>query len=91
MNAFKLPSMFGGARRSSRYAERIREVLKAMRQEQVPAAYVEAWMRLEHPTLDNLSPAQFEAEARVAIGCVLASSAAENLALAKSYGLAVVP
>ena len=39
--------------------------------------FIEAWMRLEHPTLNGLGPAQ----------CVKAATNADNEALAKSFGL----
>ncbi len=50
-------------------------------------AHIEAWMRIEHGTLDALSRAQFDREVRIAIGCALTSSPAENDALAASFGL----
>lgn len=53
----------------------------------VEPRYIEAWMRLEHGTLDALSPSQFHAEVMQATECVKASSRRENESLAKSYGL----
>lgn len=50
-------------------------------------AHIEAWMRIEHPTLDGLSPAAFRAAVFDAIDCVRAVTPAENDALAASYGL----
>ena len=41
-------------------------------------AHIEAWMRVEHGTLDALSPAQFRAEVLVAIDCVCAAASADN-------------
>jgi hypothetical protein len=49
---------------------------------------VEAWMRLEHPTLDALSPSAFDAEVGAALDCVDAAGAAESEKLAASLGLA---
>lgn len=50
-------------------------------------ALVEAWMRLEHGTLDHLTPAQFESEVCMANVCIAEASPAQNAALARSYGL----
>ena len=48
---------------------------------------VEAWMRLEHPTLDALSPADFNRLAAVASRCVYEAGLPESEALAISMGL----
>jgi len=48
---------------------------------------IEAWMRLEHGTLDGLSPARFRREVEMASACADASTTAENAAIAKSFGL----
>jgi hypothetical protein len=53
----------------------------------VPARLVEAWMRLEHSTLDGLSRSQFNRAARTAAQCLAASDPTTNEALAASYGL----
>lgn len=50
-------------------------------------AHLEAWMRVEHGTLDSLSPAQFEREVGIAIECARAASPVDNQALAGSLGL----
>lgn len=52
----------------------------------VPAAEVEAWMRLEHNTLGGLSPEQFRAAARTAAQCAQADPALSQR-LRASYGL----
>lgn len=49
--------------------------------------WIEAWMRLEHPTLDHLDRVSFAIEAYEALACVLASTATENEDLARSFGL----
>lgn len=49
--------------------------------------HVEAWMRLEHPTLDGLSPAQFATEVRAGFLLVRASGSEESERLARSEGL----
>jgi len=49
--------------------------------------WVEAWMRLEHGTLDSLSKTQFNDEVRIAVQCIDAATTTENESLAKSFGL----
>jgi len=44
-------------------------------------------MRLEHPTLDGLSPSRFRSEVSVSIECIMAGGEANAEQLAKSYGL----
>lgn len=48
---------------------------------------VEAWMRLQHPTLDALSPRQFRREVEVALGCIAEAGLEESARLAESFGL----
>jgi hypothetical protein len=48
---------------------------------------VEAWMRLEHGTLDSMSASEFAEEVLVSEECARHSTAAENESLARSYGL----
>ncbi len=64
----------------SHYRERIAGVCEA------EPALVEAWMRLEHGTLDGLSPARFDAEAR-ACAALVAHDPGVSRELARSYGL----
>jgi hypothetical protein len=49
--------------------------------------HVEAWMRLEHPTLDGLSTERFAAEVRIALACIAEAGPDESEALAASLGL----
>ena len=49
--------------------------------------HVEAWMRLEHRTLDALSPERFAQEVRVALACIAEAGPDESEALAASFGL----
>jgi hypothetical protein len=49
--------------------------------------HIEAWMRLEHPTLDGLSPEQFRAEVRMALACIEAGPLRDSESLAQSFGL----
>ncbi len=77
---------------TSLYREAIREDMAALgfigRHD---PAVIEAWMRLEHGTLDGLSPGRFRAEVATSIECADASTETENTSLATSYGLAVTP
>lgn len=50
-------------------------------------AHVEAWMRLEHGTLDALNAVHFAREVHVAIACIERAGVEESDELARSYGL----
>ncbi len=65
----------------SHYQQRITELTDTN------PAHVEAWMRLEHGTLDHLTAAAFQHEVCAANACIAASTPADNDALARSYGL----
>lgn len=70
------------------YQDMIREVLAANGYiGQYDPAHVEAWMRLEYPTLDSLAPAQFAMEVETARYCIETSGVAASAALAASFGL----
>jgi hypothetical protein len=49
--------------------------------------HVEAWMRLEHGTLDQLSRQRFTREVELALQCIAEGGAETSEDLAKSYGL----
>lgn len=49
--------------------------------------HIEAYMRLEHSTLDGLSPKQFASEIEIGMACVDADGLDNAERLAKSYGL----
>jgi hypothetical protein len=51
------------------------------------ARVIEAWMRVEHPTLDALSATQFAAEVEIAQACALEAGSRDNDALVASFGL----
>lgn len=65
------------------YQKLISEILEELHIEDVPPHWVEAYMRLEHGTLDSLTRAAFKREVREAVACVQAFGveAAEKLAL----------
>lgn len=50
-------------------------------------AYVEAWMRLEHPSLNGVSPDTFRREVNLSVICLRQVALEENEALALSFGL----
>ena len=49
--------------------------------------HIEAYMRLEHPTLDGLSRAAFHREVLIALDCLQATTKQDAEALAQSFGL----
>jgi hypothetical protein len=49
--------------------------------------HVEAYMRLEHSTLDGLSAIQFKKEVLIGIDCTIADGIINAERLAKSFGL----
>ena len=51
------------------------------------ARHVEAFMRVEHGTLDALSPRQFDEEIWIACACIEEGGADMAESIAKSYGL----
>ena len=69
------------------YRDLIRETAACPGRVGVDPRHVEAWTRLEHPTLDDLSLGQFRAEVEMAIRCIDAAGAAQSESLARSFGL----
>ncbi|MBA4387655.1 MAG: hypothetical protein C0404_06715 [Verrucomicrobia bacterium] len=70
------------------YQQLIREILThAGRIGTADPRHIEAWMRVEHPTLDALTHELFVAEVGVALQCIAAASVTDNESLAQSYGL----
>lgn len=58
----------------SAYTETIRVTAAKKGRVGYPPDQIEAWMRLEHGTLDHLSPARFAAELEIACQCMDAST-----------------
>ena len=77
-----MPQPPTGGPRPSHYQRLIAE-----RTRHVDPRHVEAWMRLEHPTLDTLSPERFAAEVDVAVACIAEAGLTASEALAASFGL----
>lgn len=70
------------------YQEKIRE--EVARQGLVGGydpRHIEAYMRLEHSTLDSLTPKQFKDEVAVGMACVDADGIDNAEACARSFGL----
>lgn len=49
--------------------------------------HIEAWMRVEHSTLDHLTRGEFLKEIRFAAECINECGVEESEGLAQSYGL----
>lgn len=68
-------------------------IAKAMNEYGIPpcadlqARHVEAWIRIEIPTLDHLSMAELKEQVFIALGCALAEPVTVNERLAASLGL----
>jgi hypothetical protein len=74
------------------YEQMIREELARLgRVGAHPPQVIEAWMRVEHDTLDWMSKDRFRREVAIAIECADASTASENNAVARSFGFAGFP
>jgi len=70
------------------YQDSIKEQLEKMGYEgKYDPRHIEAYMRLDHSTLDGLSKKQFTYEVEVCRRCVDFEGAEEAEALAKTYGL----
>ena len=59
----------------------------AERTSDIDPRHIEAWMRLEHPTLDGLSAAELEREIDIAVAAIATAGATESETLAASFGL----
>jgi hypothetical protein len=69
------------------YQKLIRELLAKAGRIGTNPRHVEAWMRIEHDTLDALSPAQFAQEVEIAAQCTSEAGVATSDALAASLGI----
>jgi hypothetical protein len=69
------------------YRNMIREDIARMGAIGVDPRHVEAYMRLEHSTLDGLSRQQWQSEVALAVECVKADGPDNAEACARSYGL----
>ena len=69
------------------YGKLISETAAKSGRVDVDPRHVEAFMRLEHPTLDGLDRRQFDSEVRIAIACIDEGGLIEAEACAESFGL----
>lgn len=69
------------------YQQMIREYGARLGRIGVDPRHVEAWMRLEHLTLDALDPNRFSDEVEIAIACIDADGIEKSESLAQSLGL----
>jgi hypothetical protein len=74
-------------RRRSHYQQHIAERLALTGNIGIDPRHIEAFMRLEHPTLDGLSRGQFASEVDISAACVQQAGPAESEQLAESFGL----
>ena len=71
----------------SPYETKIRQTLARIGRIGADPIHVECWMRVEHGTLDALSPAAFEREVEIGADWAEADPGSTRL-LARSYGFA---
>jgi hypothetical protein len=64
--------------------------LVRLRRTDIDPRHVEGWMRLEHGTLDALTPRRFAREVQISVDCVDEAGIDRSEELAISYGLTVV-
>lgn len=69
------------------YQQAIREMAALLGRIGIDPRHVEAWMRLEHPTLDALSRERFRTEVEIAIACIDHDGDEASERLAQSFGL----
>ena len=63
-----------------------RELIRQLAPQYDPAD-IEAWLRVEWPTLDGMSAAQFAQEVKTAVACLLDASPDMTARLRTSFGL----
>jgi hypothetical protein len=73
--------------RKTPYTDTIVARLVRMGRKEVDPRHVEAYMRLEHPTLDGLTKYGFTQEMKIALQCIDASTPEDNESCARSFGL----
>ena len=69
------------------YEQMIREILAENEIRGIEPRHVEAYMRIEHSTLDGLSRRQFVHEVHVAVACIAEGGVAMAERVAQSQGL----
>jgi len=74
-------------RRIAMYQQTIREMAAALGYVGINPRHVEAWMRIEHSTLDWMDRNRFRDEVEIAIACIRHAGPDKSESLAQSYGL----
>ncbi len=69
------------------YQNMIRSVLAREGVAEIDPRHIEAYVRLDHPTLDGLSYSEFSFEVAVAVECILAGGIEQAESLARSFSL----
>jgi len=77
----------GGGKVESYYSKVIGEEIARQGKIGIDPRHVEAYMRLEHSTLDGLSKGQFKQEVTIGILCVEEAGTAQAESCAKSFAL----
>lgn len=69
------------------YKERIELTLKVLGRPEVDPGHIEAWMRMDHGTLDGLSPRDFRQAVKVGVEAVDQCGEKLSQEVASTYGL----
>ena len=69
------------------YQSLIAEDLNRLNRTDIDPRHVEAYMRLQHGTLDHLSKNQFIEETKICIACIDEEGIEDAELLAKSFGI----
>ena len=69
------------------YQQTIRECVARRGRVGTDPRHVEAWMRVEHPTLDAVGARRFREEVEIALGLIDSAGTEQSEALARSFGL----
>ena len=72
---------------ASMYQKSIEKILEESKHIEIDPRHIEGYMRLEHSTLDGLSPAKFRKEVLIGIACVKNGGIGMAESNAKSFGL----
>lgn len=72
---------------ASQYSQYIKDESEKMGYIGYDPRHIEAYIRLEHSTLDGLSPAKFKKEIIIGIECIKSDGIENAESCAKSFGL----
>lgn len=71
----------------SGYQQTIREIAARLGRVGADPRHIEAWIRVEHGTLDWMDLDRFSTEVEIAIGCMDHANKGLSESLARSFGL----